>query len=174
MIKKILLPLIIILVSLFQVSFIGEFDFLRNNLQLLLVIVIVLTFYSSYKSVLIFSIISGFIVDLFSIYNFGVTTAAFLITFLLINLLFKRLISNKETYSLILVTLIGTVVYNVFLFLVTNSLYIINLNSVRIIFSFDFLYSIIWQLIIHSFLIIIMLVLTKFINKKLVSKFFIS
>lgn len=172
--KKVFVILISILITIWQISFLYEFNYLKEHLNLVLVIAILLVVISSSKNWFIFALFAGLVLDLYSAFNFGIITVALLTTTFIINILFRKLITQKSIYSLLIVIIVGTIVYNFIIYSFTNVLYWLDWNFLTIAFSTSFLYQIFGQILLHSSVIIIFWILVKSIKKQIKSQFLFS
>lgn len=172
--KKVFLILMSILITIWQVSFLYEFNFLKEHLNLVLVFAVLLIVISSYKIGFIFALLAGLVLDLYSPFNFGIFTVALLITTFVINILFRKLITQKSFYSLSIVVIVGTIVYNLIIWFVINLFYWLNWNFLTINFNFSFIYQIFGQVLLHLLIIIMFWILLKSVKKQIKSKFLFS
>ena len=174
MIKKILLVVSIILLVLFQIGFLKEFSNLTRYFNLILIIAIFLTFISEFKTPIIFVFVSGFILDIYSLHIFGVYTFSLLLTILCIKYLSSKYINQKTYYSLVIIALVGTIIYNLILISIINIFYIINISEFAYNINLSLLKDIVFQLIIHSFLLGLLLYIKRFVVSKLKSKVYLK
>lgn len=172
--KNFLIILSAILLAIWQVSFLYEFNFLKNNLNFVLVIIVLLAIIINYKNSIIFTLTAGLTLDLFSPFSFGLITIALITTTLIIYLLFKKYFTRKSGYSLIIIMIVSTITFNLLLWLTTNFFYWFNWHDLNIIFSLSYLYQIIGQIILNTFIICLIWLLLKFVNKQVRTKFLFS
>lgn len=172
--KKVFLALMSILITIWQISFLYEFNYLREHLNLVLVLAILLVVISNFKNGFIFALFAGLVLDLYSPFNFGILTVALLTTTFIISVLFRKLITQKSIYSLLIVIIVGTIVYNFTIWSLTNVFYWLDWNFLTIAFSTHFLYQIFGQILSHSLVIVIFWILIKSIKKQIKSKFLFS
>jgi len=172
--KNIFIIFSAILLAIWQISFLYEFDFLINYLNFALVIIVLLAILINYKNSIIFTLTVGLTLDLFSPFSFGLITVALITTTLIIYSLYKKYFTQKSGYSLVIIMIISTIIFNLFLWLTTNTFYWFNWHDLNIIFSLSYLYQVIGQIILNTLVIILIWLLVKFVNKQIKTKFFFS
>lgn len=92
--QNILILGLLFLLALFQQSFVNNFSLFGRSLNIYLIIVFILVFFSSYQQALVYSALAGLMFDLFSLGIFGLFTLSFLISSLIVKKvshLFNRL-----------------------------------------------------------------------------------
>jgi rod shape-determining protein MreD len=172
--KKVFWILASILITIWQISFLYEFNYLREHLNLVLVFAILLVVISRFENGLIFALFAGLILDLYSPFNFGILTVALLTTTFIINILLRKLITQKSIYSLLIVIIVGTTVYNFIIWSLINIFYWLDWNFLTIAFSTHLVYQIFGQILLHSLVIVIFWILIKSIKRQIKSKFLFS
>ena len=123
--NKIIKIILTILTPIIQISFFSTQNIL-THLNLILCLSALLLFFNS-RFLIYFIIITGVILDIYSILPFPFTTMSLLLTIFFLNLLFKNLLTNRSLYSLILLGIIGTIAYNSILSILTYFAYLFQL-----------------------------------------------
>ncbi len=172
--KKVFWILASTLIAIWQISFLYQFNYFREHLNLVLVFAILLVVISSFKNGLIFALFAGLVLDLYSPFNFGILTVALLTTTFGINILFRKLITQKSIYSLLIVIIVGTIVYNFIILSLVNVFYWLDWSFLTIAFSTHFLYQILGQILLHSLVIVVFWISIKSVKKQIKSKFLFS
>ncbi|MDP2683851.1 MAG: hypothetical protein Q8P20_02230 [bacterium] len=174
MFKKVLLVVLIILLVLFQIGFLKEFTSFSKYFNLVLIIAIFLTFTSEFNKPLIFTIITGFILEFNSLYLFGTYTLSLLLTIFFIKYLSNKYINQKTYYSLLIITIVGTIAYNLFIIISINFSYIFNFNIFSYNINSSLIKDILFQLLFHSVTLSGFLYIKRLFNYKLKSKVYLK
>ncbi|MFH1536606.1 MAG: hypothetical protein ABID45_01315 [Patescibacteria group bacterium] len=165
--KNIIIFLILIFFLLIQISFLANSDFLHKNLQLIfifLLTILLLAKFSLYYC-LKWAIFAGLILDIYSQFVFGSYIISFVLTLFIVYLILYKFLTNKSYYTLIALVLIGTVSYNLILFILALFFYIINVTAFKIDFNLALLTGIFWQCLINMFIVTIVHLFRKRILK---------
>lgn len=121
-VKKITKVLLIILLSLFQISFVNSLSFPFNSLNCVLAAIIFITLIN-YDSGLQFMIISSLVLELYSANTFGLIFISYFFTFISIVWIFSNLLTNKSFYSFILIAIFSIFIYNIMFYVFNNLLF---------------------------------------------------
>ncbi|MBI5071860.1 rod shape-determining protein MreD [Candidatus Falkowbacteria bacterium] len=164
--------LAIVLLVLFQASFIAALPWPANYFNLVLSILIFITVILNFRQALWFALFSGLILDLFSFSNFGTLAITLLLVTSILNVLFRNFFTNRSFYSLIILGLIGNLIY-IFLLLIFNFLFFVlgaaenleKFSSRSNIFGFG------WQIIFSISFSAILFLAFNSLGKKLKSVF---
>lgn len=174
MIKKISIVILFVLIALWQISFLQEFSIFRNYSQLILVISVIFIIFGKLKNGIWFSIIVGLILDMYSTFGFFHITIALLTAITSIHFIFKKLLSRKTIYSIIIVMFISTIIYNLSIWFTTNVFYWFNLHTMSIELNPQLLVQIIGKLIINSVLLVFLYTFIKFLINQLKTGFIVK
>ncbi|NQU83298.1 MAG: hypothetical protein HQ536_01160 [Parcubacteria group bacterium] len=107
---------IIFLLVVYEATFVQVFDHPLSYLDVVLSVIIYLTVVFNLNLALWWSVVAGFLVDLYSLLPFGTTIFALIITAFVIRYLFITFFTNRSLYSLLLVGALGTLVYKIIIF----------------------------------------------------------
>ena len=140
--RDVLFFIIVILIVIFQISFLYDFTFFRNFLNIVLISVVLLTLFSSYQKGFIFAVTAGLLLDIYSPYNFGIITIALIVPVFLIWYLFKKLFARKTTYSLSIAMIVTTISFHLVIWLLTNIFYWFNLNNITLYLTRGYIISV--------------------------------
>lgn len=165
--------LIIILIT-FQVSFFPFLDYPVNNLNIILTIIIFITVILNYQLGLYWAAAVGLFIDLYSINNFGVVMTALLVTVICINALFNNFFTNRSFYSLLVLSFLGTLIYNILTLILKFPFYFLKMDIVSPIPDLLWLYNLLWQIVLNITLVSIIFLLFNSLSKKLKSVFLIK
>lgn len=136
--------ILIVLAAAAQIFFSGSGDFLLAEFNLLLVILVLLINLSTLGRVILFLVVAGAIVDIYSSLPFGLFMVSYLLTAIILELLFKNFFTNRSFYSLLILGGIGVAVYNLFFVSFSGLLYYLGANEYFT--GWRYLASIGWQL----------------------------
>lgn len=169
--KNILLLMIVFFLFLLQVSFFAPSEFWQINFQLVFLFLLILLLISNQSLffTLNWAIIAGLLLDLFSQFMFGTYIITFCISLTAVYLIFKKFLTNRSYYSLTLLVLIGTIIFNLILFITTNFFLAVNLTTFNITFNFQFITYILWQSLINIIVAIIAFKIKKSVDKTIIS-----
>jgi cell shape-determining protein MreD len=107
--------LVLILVFL-QLGFVNTLAYGFNRINLVLLTLILLLFFSNVRVSLGVMLAVGFLLDLFSFNFFGIYMIALAATVVLADSLLANFFTNRSTYSFLALTFITGVAYNFFLY----------------------------------------------------------
>jgi hypothetical protein len=162
--------LLIILASIFQMSFLSHFDFLKNiNLVL---IIIIFTTTTNYPLSLIGAIIGGFLLDIYSSFQFSSSIISLILTAIIIKNIFNNYFSKHHFFTYPVIGFIGVLSYNFIIAILNSFFYWIRINEFNFVLNKVYLISLIWQIILNIICIILLDLLTVLIHTKL-KKFFL-
>jgi rod shape-determining protein MreD len=175
MIKFFLNLILLFFYILLQISLLPSLGYPLNNLNLILSIIIFFIVIVNYKTGLWLAFGGGLILELFSIFPFGVITLSIVITAILVNSFFDNFFTNRSFYSLIILGLIGTFIYNFLLFFVNSIIYFINPErNFFDLLNVHYFYNLSWQIILNLAVLSLIFLILNFINRKLKSVFILS
>ncbi|MFA5047512.1 MAG: hypothetical protein WC516_00555 [Patescibacteria group bacterium] len=153
---KFLLYLIIILfVSLCQITLLKGYGLFLRDLNLIIVVLVVLINLIEFKNVLWFVVISGLIMDIFSGLPFGIFLAVELLVAIGLEALFLNFFTNRSFYSLLIMGAIGIIFYNLLFIAFTGFFYLTGLSNFFIELNY-------WQSILRQLLGVIVLLIIGF------------
>lgn len=161
----------IILLILFQlniINFIGDLSFYLNPL---LIIIILVSLLYSLRLGLIWALAGGFLIDLYSIQNFGTHVITFVLMIILVHLLFKKFITNRSFYSFLFLTIISTIFYHLILMTITPLLHYLNFAKYTFILNSKFIILILIQILLNSVIITIIYLIISSLGGHLKTNF---
>jgi len=158
-----------------QISFVPSIGQGLNNLNLALCVIIFVTVIISYDAGLWLSFGSGLLLELYSIYPFGVVTLSFLIITMVVNILFKNLFTNRSLYSLLALGVLGTFIYGLIMLVSKSLIFIADPTiNIAVLFGPASFYELFWQIIFNSTLLALTFLTMNFISHRLKAYFIIS
>ncbi|MFH0853883.1 MAG: hypothetical protein V1891_00085 [bacterium] len=173
MLKKSFKILIIIIFSLFQISFINILFFPFNLLNLILGFMIFISLIN-YIDGLYFLIISSLILELYSPYSFGFLFFVYCATFLIIVWLSLNFLTNKSLYSFFVIALIGILIYNLIFYMANNILFFINSSDFFITFDSYFVSRFGYKVFINLFFLTGAFLFYKLASRKMKTVFLVK
>lgn len=151
---KILINFItLIVLGIIQVSFLSTWLFPINSLNLILSLVIFVTVIISFNKGLWWAFGLGIFLQLYSSLPFGLETLSLIFVVFAVNFLFTNIFTNRSLYSLLILGLIGTICYN--LFIIVGYFLLIFLNFNVLAFKFDLWLLFFWQTILNLIILTI-------------------
>src|SRR3989339_618342 len=142
--RTILYILALIALLIIQITFLAGFDFWLFNINLLIIGLVILINVTEPKNILIYSVICGLVMDVYSILPFGIYLLIFFLTAIILEVFFMNLFTNRSFYSLLILGLISIVTYHLIFVLASGFLYLINASDFSI--RFDYFGIFVWQL----------------------------
>jgi cell shape-determining protein MreD len=172
--------LLVIATVILQVSFLTTWPSPINGLNLVLSLVIFLVIIMDQKSALVWALVGGFLLELFSGLPFGATSISLLLTVLLTDFLFKNFFTNRSLYSLLILGYLGSVCYHLSSLTIITTILLISNQSFSLVyvgffemlFWRPFLNMIILTVIFYSYHLSTGKLHTAFINTNDHEKFF--
>ena len=118
-----------ILLIIWQISFMNTSLVLRNYFNLILIFLLLFSLANHPYQLLVYTLTSGFILDLFSNYNFGIYLCVYVLTIWLCYYLLKKLFTNYSTLARLNVIGLGTIFFQLSLIGITYLCYSLNFND---------------------------------------------
>ncbi len=172
---KIFLNLILILIiTILQISFFSFLDYPANNLNVVLVAIIFITVILNFRLGLYSAILAGIIFDLFSLSGFGLIILAFLVVVFSLNYLSNNFFTNRSFYSLLVLGFIGVIIYNLTSLVLKYAFYFLKFNELKPNLDHFWFYSFFWQIIFSLVLISLIFLVFNSLSKKLKSVFIVK
>ena len=134
------------------------------NFNLLLIVLILLVNLTSAGRVVWFLILAGAIMDIYSSLPFGIFLASYLFTAVILEILFINLFTNRSFYSLLILGVIGTAVYNLFFLSFSGLLYY--LGGSEYFTGWHYLTEVGWQLLETAVFLTLAFFLINYLSKK--------
>lgn len=150
-------------VAIWQFSLINVLPGIWGQINLVLVIAVFTLFFFDWRSVLFYTAVSGFWLDLMSFEFFGLYLSALFLTSFLTYLILKNLLTNRSFYSFFALITMATIIYNLSIAILfyfsfgANGLSLFAYRS----FYLALFYQIIWSLFLALALFNLATVLTK-------------
>lgn len=153
MIKNFFILLAIIFVFITQTSFLSGSIWFGPRVNFILALIVFIALIRGYHQGLVWAVVAGGLMDLYSGWPFGTMILALLLSIILGHYLFKNFLTNRSVYSLTLIIIGTTLSYNFFVVLIINFLHFFNPSNLNLDFNSFFLASVAWQILGNSLLI---------------------
>ncbi|TSC95398.1 MAG: hypothetical protein Athens101410_577 [Parcubacteria group bacterium Athens1014_10] len=151
--------LLIFFLIILQTSFFSNWEYL-SRLNLILGAIIFLSV-KNYRLALLWALIGGLFLDLFSFFPFGVFILDLIFSVFIINFLVKNFFSHYSFTSIIILSLIGVSFYNIFLLIASQFFYFTRIINFSPILDKIYFLNFGWQLVINSLFILFLFFLAK-------------
>jgi len=161
---NIIIYILFFILVIFQVAFLGNFSFFLLRFNLIIVGLVLLLNLLKFERFLPVALLSGVVLDLYSSLPFGVYALTMLVTFVILEILFVNFFTNHSLYSIVLLGVIATVVYNLIFLLLNGLMYLLNFGNV--IVGQVYLLNFIWQIFDNAVILIICFYLINSISKR--------
>jgi len=165
MLRHIAFFLIILLLNIIQISFINLTDSVAR-LNILILFLVFLVFYFEEIPLLWWSLITGAVGELFSPYPFGMITVIIIVTAIALMFLFNNFLTNRSLYTFLLLSIAGTVIYNLLLLIVSYLFYLFNTSNLHLLDGRELWIGLSWQTIINAFAALSIFFATRPITNK--------
>jgi len=172
MIRKSINIILIILLALFQISFLNVLSLPFNEIKIILILMIFATFID-YRYGLYWLFAGVLVLELYSQYPFGVLLLSYFLTFCLIVILFKNIFTNKSLYVLIVAGLIGFASCNACVYFLNKAFQLFNLSSVLIEINQDYFIFFMFQIVVNLTFLVFLFLFYKMISKRMKAVFLV-
>lgn len=162
--------LAVILLSLFQISFVRNFPFPYRSLDIVLAALIFITLID-YSNGLYFMMISSAILEFYSADPFGILLLAYFFTFLSITWLFSNILTNKSFYSFAVIGMAGILIFNIIFYGISSFLYFINPNGFKVSPSNNLPLLFFYKIAATLIFLLLLFLLQKAISRRMQSIF---
>lgn len=164
MVKTTFKIIAIILLALFQVSFLSHFQPLREACNLALLGVILISVWIGGREGLYFGLLTGLCLDIYSAYAFGLITLSLTLPILLVNYAFKKILTHRSIYSTLLIVFSNTLIYWASLLIFSNLMSWLNWHTNALVFNYRLVQMVGAQVIFNIIATIIIYLFYKFVN----------
>jgi|AntAceMinimDraft_4_1070372.scaffolds.fasta_scaffold07044_4 hypothetical protein len=156
---------------IFQVSFISSLSYPFYNLPVFLVVLSFFLIFNKGSYVLIILVFSGFLLDSFFFYQFGLFLMSLLISFFILKFIQTNFLTNRSFYSVIILSLLFIVFFNLIFNLIDFFLYLFSLDNNFFLFKLSFWQDFFYQVLFGLILSIIFFYVISSKSKNLRSNF---
>lgn len=155
---------------LIQISFLTTWPVPISSLNIIFCLIIFLTVIFSYEKGLVFAMLTGLLLELYSALPFGQTTLSLLLSVVTINFLYNNFFTNRSLYSLAILGFIGTIIHNLILLFLSAIFVIFGFKFSFAIYDFKLLY--LWEPLMNV-LILMIVFFTYFISSGRLKNYFL-
>lgn len=150
---------------IFQISFISSLGLVFYNIPLFLVVLSFFIIFHKDKQLILILFFSGFLLDMFFFYQFGLFTVSLLLSYYILKFLQTNFLTNRSFYTVIILSLLYVILFNlIFNFL---DFFIFLFTSSTQFFLFKFIF---WQDLFYQLLFALILSITFFYAMNSMSK----
>lgn len=171
--KNFLNLFLILVITIFQISFFSFLNYPLNNLNVILTTIVFITIILNYRLGLYSAVLAGIVLDLYSVNGLGPVIITLLVVVLSLNFLFNNFFTNRSFYSLLVLGFIGTVIYDVVLLFLKYIFYSLKINGLIPNLDRFWFYNFSWQIILNLVLISLIFLIFNALSKKLKSVFLV-
>lgn len=155
------------MIAIFQTSFIWTLPGFYSAINLPLILILFSFIIFPRNTILLLTFILGFWLDILNFNFFGLHIIVLSLTVLIFDLLIKNWLTNKSLYSFLMLSLIGTIFYNIILNLVALMIQGSELGSNIFIISYYFWEQLLGQVIWSLIFMILLFNLANSLSKNL-------
>ncbi len=166
MLRRSIFFVAVIILALWQISFWYEFSLLRVYVSPIILIAIILSVWRPIKTSLVFILIAGIVLDIYSVYAFGIITVSLLIVYVFIRIIFMKLFARKTVYALTLTIASGTMLYHLTAWLLANGTYWIGWSEITMPLSMTLARTVIGQAVVHALIAVTLYSIIKILKRK--------
>lgn len=156
----------IIILGIIQVSFLTTWPLPVRSLNLILSLAIFLIVVNRYRQGLWWAFGTGLFLELFSFEIFGLVVFSLLLTIIIINFLFNSFFTSYSFYSLTVLGLVGTLIYNLLILLGNLIVSFLGLATLIRVFNMAFFSNLVWQLVLNLLILYIIFFIFHFLIGK--------
>ena len=168
---------ILLFLTLIQLSFVMTLPRPLENLNIILSFIIFITVILNYHRGLFWAVGAGILLDIYTLEPFGVTSISLYLTVIIMNYLFDHFFTNRSYYTLFVLGILGTALFNILLILVKMMLSWFNIKSLlsqpKFIFT-SFLSDVVWQAGLNVLCLFIIFFVFNYMSRKAQSVFLVS
>lgn len=165
---------IIIVIVLIQISFIPSLPAYLKNFNLIFSFISFTTIIINYHRGLLWALLSGLLLDIYSLQPFGLISFSYLSAVIIMNFLFNHLFTNRSLYTLILLSLLGTILHNILILIINIIIKFINPLLYTSQFSLVYLQNLFLQSVYNVIGVILIFITFNYISSKTKSYFLVS
>lgn len=173
--KRYLISVILILVLFFLqfniLNFLGKYLVYINPL---LFFVILVSLFSNVKTTIFWVMTAGFLLDLYSLFNFGVHLISLMLMILLVHYFFQKFITNHTFYSFVFLTAASTLFYYLLIIIITYLLSVFNLSGLTWQINSELSQAILIQIVINSITMGLIYIIFSYFSNKLKADFILK
>lgn len=155
---------IIIIASVAQLAIEGGFGFFSGRVNFILIALVLLINLTDFSAVVIFGLLSGFILDIYSGMPFGIIALSLFLTLVTLEILFVNFFTNFSFYSLMLMGLLAVLAYNFIFILLVSGTYFIGWSDA--LPSWLYLSQVGWQILTTEILLLLIYFVGGYLSRR--------
>jgi cell shape-determining protein MreD len=155
------------LAAIFQTSFVWSLPGVYSAINLPLILILFSFLISQRNTIFLLTLILGFWLDILSFNFFGLHIIVLLSTVFVSDLIIKNWLTNRSLYSFLMLSLIGTIFYNIILNLFALIVQGNQLGADVFIVSYYFWEQLFWQIIWSIIFMILLFNLANSLSRNL-------
>ncbi|HLC89504.1 MAG TPA: hypothetical protein VJG65_00930 [Patescibacteria group bacterium] len=144
---------LLLILAIFQVSFLSVLPLPINSFNLILSLVVFVTIIISYQKGLWWALGGGLFLEFYRASFFGLATISLILTVIIINFLFNNLFTNRSLYTLLILGFFATICESVLAVILSLILTIFGWPITFL--EFHFWQNLVWQPILNLLMLII-------------------
>ena len=117
------------LMVIFQITFLGGLNLFWANFNLVLAGLVVLVALADFNQALVYAVLAGVMMDVYSSLPFGIFLAVLFILAIILEILFLNFFTNRSFYSLIIMGLIAVLIYHLLFFIISGLFYLTGVSE---------------------------------------------
>lgn len=139
------------ILAITQIAILPNMPSVLEKLNIVLVVVIFIAVVYEFYMSAAYALLLGFLLDLYSSLPFGAMILSLMITLYVIYKIFKKLLTNKSFYTLIGLTIVGTFVHSLILYIYLYIIFFVQTKDMELIKKLSFMTTqdFLWQLLFN-------------------------
>ncbi|MFA5359066.1 MAG: hypothetical protein WC310_04605 [Patescibacteria group bacterium] len=173
-IKFFLYFILVIITTLFQLSFIEALPVPWNHFNVVVPLLFFFTLMINYRLGLWSAMISAMVLEMYSPLVFGNILLPLIFSLILINFVFSLLFTNRSLFSLLILSSVGFVCFNFLNFIYVNIFYYFGISNLEISLTGGYLSGVFLQLFFSIIFLGVLFTLLRIFSKRFRSVFLVS
>lgn len=171
--KIIVTSILILFLVIIQVAFISGLPTYFSNFNVVLVMLVMILGFSSFKNALLWAVAVGFLWDMFSFSLFGLHIFALVASVFLANFLLENILTNRSLYTFLALTVAVSLLYEFLVSALTFLLAIFFNQSLSSNFPANFWVDEFFKVLVNMALAFVLFYLISFFSKRFKPMFLI-
>lgn len=130
--------ILMLLLSVVQVGFVSALPSWLSNINFVLIVLIMIHGFGNFRMAVLWALLVGALVDFYSFDFYGLYTVSYVLTLFVINYLLENFLTNRSLYTFLSLAVVGTLVFEVLVFLLNDLRYLLLDNGLLRAISLDF------------------------------------
>lgn len=172
MINRLLKLLVIFLILVIQIGWLGNFEFIRTKLNILIITLTFFIFLFDFREVIIWGLLSGYIMDIYSSLPFGLISISLIISLIISYGLFRNYFTNRSLLSLMILVASTTLTFHLVIMFLGWIAGQIGFSFYE--FTSSWVISVVWQIGFNAILAAIGFSVYTFLTNRLKRNFLVK